>query len=704
MISSRPQRASSSNSGKLYARDELFEQVEQLVGLGFIENRAIRSGIHVNPPVLAVAGSKGMGKSRALKRMEHAYGDRAPRVLLDLADTKYAQQKSGLARGDDPLLVILKDMKWELELRVRLNHVRLSFPRLSAALLAIAIWPADGSELTNAQAVARLKDARGRVAQIAHNNRDSWINGWIKDVTLELSKAAVPFPANVFVNASIHAFTERTLNAPSRRTSIIWHEEFDPHLPGDGYEALNSMSRDFHSGGSYRERAEKRLIAAFLADLGAEYKGLSRLRRTARPVVLIDNVCRCPSGPRFLELVLANRASARADPLVIVAAGPDNPEAWRIARDLDEGDGADPDDQSMADLLLQPGLREVKLTRLTHSHVFQMLDGTDPMGLPMGLDHIIGRLTGGLPLGADVIAAAAMRTAGSARPASSRPSLQAQELLDLPAPGTGRDPATSVTSYVLRRLIPDERWRFRFTTFSPARDLAAAQELGTRYLGSDRDQLAAPEAEAELRANGWGARQQYFVGDKFIRALLLHELHGREDSPTYAEVHSALRDYYGSIGTGPLGESEADLLLNCLALGDTGQVTRRLYGAFAKTPVARWLDAVLRASCAPYFTRPDRRKDVALGGADQDIEDEVHRSVNRLLHGAWFLSDPLVAPDDDVLNGVRGELAFLAKKLPKENAAGSPVLVKASTIWPEEFRSWRQPRRQPPGESEETNV
>ena len=92
----------------------------------------------------------------------------------------------------------------------------------------------------------------------------------------------------------------------------------------------------------------------------------------------------------------------------------------------------------------------------------------------------------------------------------------------------------------------------------------------------------------------------------------------------------------------------------------------------------------------------DRRREVALGTHDNPGHSDIHRSVNRLLHATWYLTDPLVAPDVDVASRIREELDFLAKR----HAVGNTVLSGAATHWQERLLAWQQADDYPKRESE----
>jgi hypothetical protein len=673
----------------LYDRTKLFDLVASLAGLAMQEPRRVTEGHRSDPPVVVIGGGRGMGKTAALKAISNAYGNRVPRSYLDLANRRYAPGHGDPNSGTSPLLRVLQDLQWDLEQKVRRGG-ELRFPRLSLVLLAIATWQPD-EEITLAQARKRLAEAGESVARIARVGaaaRSDWANDWVSDVVSELAAVAVPAPAKIFVKATVRAFTAKALGRGDRESSLAWHEDFDPATPGDGYQALIAVSRDFHLGGDFRARAEETLVAAFLADVRAGCQSMvGRLVRAGFPLALLDNIHAHPVGLRLLELVLSRRAQPRADPLVIVAAGPENLAA-RLAALV-------PADRPVrsADLLAP-----VELTRLDQHVVLRMLDRADPRRLRPDLPHLIHRLTDGLPLGVDIItrAVAVAAPAGGQYPIG--PALDGSTVLALPAPlaepaaeaGVGR--SVSVADRLVERLLPDPAWRFRLTVLSAARDVDAAQALVTTYLHTDQHRLAAAGAELLLRENGWAVDPPdpaHFIAESFLRILLLEQLRCRSAAPTSAAVHTALRDLYPG-GTGRLAATEPARLWHCLALGECGHVVRRFRESFEHADAGTWLTAIQAVITAPYTGAADHRQEAALGDADDYTHDEVHRSVNRLLHAAWLLTDPLVAPDSTVAGKITEELNLLAQK-----HGGNGVLAAAATSWPARLLSWQQTDEHP---------
>jgi hypothetical protein len=85
------------------------------------------------------------------------------------------------------------------------------------------------------------------------------------------------------------------------------------------------------------------------------------------------------------------------------------------------------------------------------------------------------------------------------------------------------------------------------------------------------------------------------------------------------------------------------------------------------------------------------RRPTALGDFDDYTQDRLYRSVNRLLHAGWYLTDPLVAPDDEVIDKLADELKTLAT----HHGRGNRVFTQAARHWPARLRSWRQDYESP---------
>ena len=659
-------------------RDEFLALIESQVGVALRENRRVKPGWRGWQPVILATGRRGMGKTAAVDQAAGHYSNRAPQARLDIGGQQYAEANVSQVPGDTALLRVLLELKWHLELPVRDNG-QIHLPRLGVALLAIQAWKPGwrpGSGITRAEASQQLE--REVFARIAHRESgDGWLGDWIAEVLADLGAAAVSFPVDAFVRATVHAFVLKALGGRPHRNLVKWFERFTPNVPGDGFDKLLALAHDHSIPGDRRKRAERELVAMFLAELTDEYSGLARMNRVAAPLVLLDDVAANPVGARFLRLLLDARArpGARPDPLVVAGCVPPGFPVPRASAGTAAGGEA---------------VRQVNLTPVDEDNVASMLDDADPYEIPAELAGLIVRLTGGLPLGADAMTRAVALAApqspagGGTAAAAASIRVDSSRLLDIPVPDGDGVAGQPVAAYVLERLVPDKAMRAALTMLSCARDRDEAQTLVDGLVPADRWRLMVANAEEALLANGWGSGGGYFVADRFLRVLLQHQLRDPYAPVTSAQAHAVLRDYHGGSSTGLLAGREPSRLFHCLALGDAGHVARRLYESFAKSIAEDWLDSLRFAAAAPGGHEPVHRQ-AALGGRDTE-PDPVHRAVNRLLHALWYASDPLVAPDQDIIGKVRAELHFLATQHPQ----GNWVLTRAARSWPEQLQAWKQ--------------
>ena len=721
----------------LYDRDAFLDQVSSLVGLALTREQRIRLPRHDDIPALVLTGGRGTGKTAVLRQLAEAYGGRAPRAYLDLATPRgYPAAESGPAFEGlrSPLLRLLDDAVWELGLGIRHTR-RIAFTRLELGLLALSLWQ-PGEYMTADQARGRLEQARPGVRRILETGRHGdHVDEWVSEVLAELAGSVAPFPVDAFVKASVKVFTKSgaELAHKHREAALRWWADHRRDMPGDSYESLLITARDYHTGGAFRDSAERELVASFLADLTDAFGAAQhRLNRVRRPLLLLDNLDAAPAGPRFLDLVLENRFPGhgrgyRQDPLVLIAtaatvpgrrsaaaqriAVTDLPPQWEWRRS-----GESPDAALLIVELTPLSVRDT--VRIIDQRLDARLSGTraaadDPF--PGSLPQLVHRFSAGVPLGLNTLAAAAVaelaRGAGGTAP---RPAARFDpaSLLDLTVARPEREPVNGraeqrVVAYLLERLIPDPATRSLLTTFSPARTAEAARALAERHLEPDARADAVLHMEEVLRGHGWRGDAPgggYFVGDRFLRTLLLRGLRERTESntgfgePTWTEVQRTLRDHCGPAGSGLLAEREPTRLYHCLSLGQPVHVVDRLQESFATSDAQSWLRAlcwIAEAPGPPGAAGGDRRRASAFGADQHDPRlgleavSAVHRSVYRLLHAAWYLSDVLVAPDEDVLDRLSSELHFLST----QHRSGARELFEARRNWPAALRDWRQDHR-----------
>jgi hypothetical protein len=344
------------------------------------------------------------------------------------------------------------------------------------------------------------------------------------------------------------------------------------------------------------------------------------------------------------------------------------------------------------------------LSRLTPVEVLKMLARADPRRLPPDVASVVFRITGGLPLGVAAITGA-LASAASGAPQAGPALVERSRILDLEA-AAGPDPQASVAGQALSQLVPDARWRSWLITLSPSLSSAEAQAVAETFLDVGRGEPIASDAEDMLAGNGWPCGGEPFIGDPFLRLLLQHQLYRREKGTPAAAVHEALRDRHDAVAAGPLGTSEPFRLCHSLAVGQAPLVVRRLRDAFDESSADDWVEAVRVIASAPYWGDRSRhqhtaeaegegqarggcdpRRSVAVGEADAGDADEISRSVNRLLHAAWLLADPLAATDQEIEAALTDELRFLGSKHP----TGKRVLSRAAS----NSQAWAHGGRRP---------
>lgn len=247
---------------------------------------------------------------------------------------------------------------------------------------------------------------------------------------------------------------------------------------------------------------------------------------------------------------------------------------------------------------------------------------------------------------------------------------------------------------LLDRLVPGGRLD-ELTVLAAAHDRDSACVLAEVQLSDDFGASGVLALEERLAEEGWPSAAGQFVGDPFLRALLLLRLH--HDDPDHARwqsVHRALIDHYGD-GDQPDGARYR--LHHELALGKADFAVAHLRDTFPRTDTASWLSSLVFIASAPYYHAHDPdgrdfgghgghddRAAVALGRTDaaqqppDSVDAVLHLRVRRLLHAVWQLTDPLVLPDPKVSDRLRFELEQLSNLRP----AGNPLLWRASREWP----------------------
>ncbi|MCK1820715.1 hypothetical protein MTQ10_14115 [Streptomyces sp. XM83C] len=685
--------------------------VPRLVGLWPHELRAVDPR-ELAPadrlPVLVLTGRRGTGKTAVLRAVHEAYegvrrGDQqqrhTPLAYLDCEHPALLRPRAEQPEESwSPVSQGLLELAEQLGERVR-HAGGVVFPRLMAGLVAVA---ASGWRDADAERIRRelgrillLNEGRPGVTLLAGR----WA-GKVMSKVVAAASGQAPFVAAA-IEATLESVTEGFAGHRQQKSSN-WYRSY-PNAGGNAQRGLILLSDQFRAGGPSREHAERWLVRALLADLAEAYTGLgSRLRRLGRPLVLLDNAHTGP-GPALLGAVLRERADGDAGEAVFVAAvrGDGHPvlrgaprlTLADVARRADWRPGRTPASCALV----------VPLTPLSAQDTLLLVGGMSTLtGEQVRFPHAAHRLTGGNPLGVTRLAWAVRRHPEAA--------VSLGGLLTAPAvDADGREEDGPLYGALLADLVPADRLE-ELTVLAAAHDLESAAALASAQLPDDFGAAGVRTLQARLAAEGLPSAPGHFVGDPFVRTLLLLRLHhGQDGHGKWREVHETLIAHYTADDAPDDGDPERARrrLHHELALGDTAGAVAHLRDTFPVLDTRTWLDTLCFLASAPYFPAHDeeghdsagpgdRRAAVALdrAGARQPAPDEVdavlHQRVRRLLHAVWQLSDPLVLPDPRVCDRLRFELLQLCDL----HEEGGALLWQAAQDWPREALAGR-PLRTP---------
>jgi hypothetical protein len=649
----------------------------------------LRSNPYEHPkelPFVVFSGGRGLGKSAVLRELRDAYRGHTPVALVDGEERQFAGPPAERpAESWSPVGQALTTIAEQLAEPVT-GAGRIGFPRLTSGLLAVAAGGWSDRD------VPRIRQEAERILLL--NETGSWLSGfagrWVSKVVSKLIASLSgtgPVIAPI-IEATLEAFAEGIGPAPRRlRRAATWYRDY-PNAGGNPKLGLILLSSHFRAGGDSRTHAERYLVRALLADLDDAYAGvMQRSHRLGRPVVLIDNVQE-RAGLGLLEPVLRDRADGIADHVVFFAAlrgythGALRNASRRTLPEVARHTGWEPGTSPSSRALL------VALPPLTPDDTLHLVGGVSQgLAVPPQLPHATHRLSGGSPLGVTLLAE-------SARQNLPQGATSLGELLTSDVAVHEDNDGRPTYQELLDRLVPGGRLD-ELTVLAAAHDRDSACVLAEVQLSDDFGASGVLALEERLAEEGWPSAAGQFVGDPFLRALLLLRLH--HDDPDHARwqsVHRALVDHYGD-GDQPDGARYR--LHHELALGKADFAVAHLRDTFPRTDTASWLSSLVFIASAPYYHAHDPdgrdfgghgghddRAAVALGRTDaaqqppDSVDAVLHLRVRRLLHAVWQLTDPLVLPDPKVSDRLRFELEQLSNLRP----AGNPLLWRASREWP----------------------
>ncbi|MFH8468707.1 hypothetical protein [Streptomyces sp. NPDC017991] len=674
-------------------------------------------------PFVVFAGARGLGKSAVLAELRAAYEGRTPLALIDCEADRFAGPPAGRPHEVwSPVAQALVTIAEQLAEPVA-DAGRIPFPRLAAGLLAVAAggW--------NDRDVPRVRREAERILLL--NDTGSWVGGhtsrWVGRVTARLTDPLTGPPPGTgpvvepVVEAALETFSEGVSPTHRRlRKAAAWYRDH-PNADGSPKLGLLLLSGHFRAGGDARTHAEGHLVRALLADLDDAYGGsLPRGHRPGRPVVLIDNAQTTP-GIGLIGAVLRDRADGIADRVAFFAGlrGHGHPALRNAARstlcELARTRDWKPGGTASSRALLVP------LSPLSPDDTPRVVEtACRGLAVPSRLPGAAHRLTGGSPLGTTLFAESARQNLP--RGAGTPGELLTADLVPQEAHGAHeqREARDGRPAYreLLDRLTPDGR-QDELALLAVAHDRESACALAAARLPGDFGAVGVLALEARLAEEGVPSVPGQFVGDPFLRALLLLGLHrGDPDHGTWKAAHRTLVAHYTDIPATPDGPKDSSghgqgrdpgpeeqrtlyRLHHELALGAAEPAVTYLRDAFPRHDTKAWLRALVFLASAPYHLAPvpdgyggtasDARTRVALGRVGtgppppQGADTALHLRIRRLLYGVWQVTDPLALPDPVVAERLRSELEHLSRLRPTD----VEPLLRASLHWPEDALSGR---------------
>ncbi|MCT9082600.1 hypothetical protein [Streptomyces fulvoviolaceus] len=677
---------------ELHGRGALFDRdpaglAARLVGLRPHHHLATEIEHPRELPFVVLTCARGLGKTAVLGELRDAYQGHTPVALIDCEDDQFAAPPAGRpAEAWSPMGQALLVLAEQLAQPVT-GAGRIQFPRLMTGLVAVAAggWVGVGQQ--------RIEREVQRILLL--DERDSWLAGfagkWAAKVAAKIAAAAIGNAGRVaaaIVEASLEALVESLVQRRQKQAANWWRDY--PEARRNAGRGLLRVADHFRAGGQSRKDAERYLVRALLADLTEAYEGvMPRMRRLGRPLVLVDNAHGAP-GPDLRDAVLRDRFEGIADRTVFITAQRGEsrralPNAVRrTLPDVARRSGWSPDPAARSSRALLVSLPPLNSDDTLHLVGAACAEVSAPPQLP----YAIQRLTRGNPLGIVLLAESAAQN------------LPDTALLGelLTADLRLHEDRDGRPTYIelLDRLVPADRLD-ELTVLAAAHDHASAAALAEALLPDGFGPADVRALSTRLMEEGRPEVRGRFVGDSFVRTLLLLRLHhGVADHGLWREAHETLIRHYAP--TGESAPSRARYRLHHeLALGGTESAVAYLRDSFAVLETRTWLRTLRFVASAPYFhahdaegrdfaARDDRRAAIALGHTDaaqvvpDDVDAVLHLRVRRLLHAVWQLADPLVLPDPKVRDRLRYELEQLSNLRP----AGNALLWQASRDWTED--------------------
>jgi hypothetical protein len=567
-------------------------------------------------PVLVVEGFRGTGKSALLTRLAGLLGH-VPYARLDLDKNRHASVPE-----------ILSAIAFDLSKKY--PKYELQFPRFIVGQLVIGL---DLNLTDHSAACEEVQNAlrKHRDFEAVRNLLVDMAGSVLAGVS---HSTGVPFkPSAGLLRSAVDWLAER---APGRAITLgpyhRWYGHRDLGLHQDAIDMLVDLNRwaaDVEDEDN-RQRMDELLLAAFLADLRAEFDhGKHADERSLNCVVLLDDAD-TELGRRFLaQLVTARRQRAvgeqdGADPLTVVATS-----RGGLLADVPDADQAMVEPEALrtgaydvADLSRHWWLG-VHLPDLTRDEVGR---AAADMGLAWGnnqrITRVVHDLTGGHPAATSIVLDAIARGAPTRW-------VEPEVILARTDPGA----ESTVEDRILGRLLVgvSDGVRRDLVTCAAARRHAHALALAGVDGMLVNGRVGYDIVDRVLWPAGGAA------GLTLLRRLLTRRLAARAepDGPGWSAVHATLRRLRRD------DDDEAGDLHYALADGELAFVSGRLRERLDELDSTAWFALATEVAAAPRRPRPsgapidEVRATVNAAGLDPSLT-----CVARLVVALQVAADP----------------------------------------------------------------
>jgi hypothetical protein len=658
---------------KQYGRDFILDLVRD-VNVRPLEKREPRNPFS---PVVVLEGSRGSGKTFLLKELHAEMDEHLPCVRLDLAD-------HGQSTVTDILIVLADTLN-----RRHPGYGRLDFPRLGIAVIAAkaklnGFGGGARDEMVKAlDQYKRLEDLGAYVATVAQTI----------PLLPKIDPEVVKAPARA---AMLGASKWPTLQRILLGRALRWFAS-DKH---DAIDELVGLNRIATGPGEKGKRVlGQRMMAAFLADLRAEFAAGGPSRRERNCAILLDNVDGGTQSRFVRDLVDSRREynsrNQDSDPVTVVVTSRGALLGSTAERYL-------PSDSGYPGFLRRTGQnpQDVRWLRcplpdLSLDDIGDMVrDNIEHAEHPDRVRQTTFEVTGGQPAAARLFLKCVAADPAHIDPeqvlSGRLPELDPRLDEDLvPAPDllSGAVDNCDVEEIIRTRLmhpedIADDVYE-ALVTCSVARDRDQAHQMAARSNLVNSDLL---RQLAAVSARVWPEDGNDRI--PLIRRLLQRRLAARPDgeSDSWSGVHGWLATECGR------AKDEPGVLHHTLAAGDVMTVALSL-----KTRLGRLSGGDL-LSLLDTITSAPNRLDRSVSPAVQ-VESLVREfdpqgtplvSLTRLIAGLWIAADPMIRIERRDLHMLIANNFATVAGFCSENAAR--LLDRAEEH--EEFsRLWERPRR-----------